>query len=261
MSYIQKYWTDKEYRSIIAKEHTERMQTEYSSWIQKSVDETIIYDIDFKCVKDVLIKRTTITIEDLDTVKAGSLYCNCGKVALLNFASYKNPGGMFLKGSRAQEECLCHASYLYNILSQFVKDFYDWNNNNKNKSLYMNRALYTPGVLFTYEDKKFICDVITCAAPNKRAAQKYLNVSDEENIQALKSRIKFVLDIAIENNVDVLILGAYGCGVFGQNPIDVAAIFKKYLKTTHKNIFRKVVFAIPKDKNRNLNAFNAVFNK
>ena len=39
--------------------------------------------------------------------------------------------------------------------------------------------------------------------------------------------------MAKENQVDLLILGAYGCGVFGQNVKEVAEIFKEYLDTSH----------------------------
>ena len=102
------------------------------------------------------------------------------------------------------------------------------------------------------------CDVITCAAPNKSAAQKYCSVSNRENTEVLESRIKFVLDVAKHNHVETLILGAYGCGVFGQDAYEVASIFKKYLETSHK-CFRQVVFAIPKGKNNNLEAFRKVF--
>ena len=38
-------------------------------------------------------------------------------ICALNFASYKNPGGKFMDGSSAQEECLCHESILYEVLS------------------------------------------------------------------------------------------------------------------------------------------------
>lgn len=101
--------------------------------------------------------------------------------------------------------------------------------------------------------------LITCASPNKTTAQKWQNVSNEENSKYLRERIKFVLDIAKDNKVDTLILGAYGCGVFGQNPIEVAQIFKEYLTTTHK-CFKKVIFAIPSG-NNNLPAFMNTFSK
>ena len=84
-------------------------------------------------------------------------------------------------------------------------------------------------------------------------------ISDLENKIALEKRIKFVLDIAKENDIKTLILGAYGCGVFGQNPAEVASIFKEYLKNDF-NCFDKVIFAIPKNENsKNYEKFIEVF--
>lgn len=248
MAYIKEYWIDKEKRAEQARRHTQEMQDKYKNDIELSINKTRIYGASFTlCDDDMNEKNTEIIVEDLDTVNAGHKY-QSGITALLNFSSYKNPGGMFINGSKAQEECLCHASCLYNVLSRLTSKFYDWNNRNKNKSLYLNRGLYSPRIAFEHNGDVFFCDVITCAAPNKSSAQKYCNVSDEENAEVLKSRIKFVLDIARHNHVDTLILGAYGCGVFGQDPYEVATIFKEYLETTHK-CFEKVVFAIPKGSN------------
>lgn len=144
------------------------------------------------------------------------------------------------------------------MLSQFVLEFYDWNNRHKNKALYLNRGLFSPGVWFFRENSHVECSVITCAAPNKSAAQKYQNVSDEENTKVLRSRIKFVLDMAKDNNVRTLILGAYGCGVFGQDGTEVANIFKEYLTTTYK-CFDTVIFAVPSGRDGNYEKFAKVF--
>ena len=254
VAYIKSYWENKEERSKKARKHTEKMEKEYSYEIQNSVKHTKIYSVDFNTCAENVEKNTEIIVEDLDTVSAGKKYCPRGKTALLNFASYKNPGGMFLNGSKAQEECLCHESYLYNVLVQFQNTFYEWNNKHKNKALYLNRALYSPDVLFQEE---WYCDVITCAAPNKSAAQKYQYISDLENIKSLRSRIEFMFDIAFENGVEVLILGAWGCGVFGQDPTEVATLFKELLETKYKQCFSTVVFAVPKG--LNLDAFEKVF--
>lgn len=267
MVYIKDYWTDKEKRAEQAKKHTKEMAEEYRDMINKSIKSTICYSPDFQCNKDVTNKKTEIIVDDIDSVSAIFKYRKIsidGRMAVLNFSSYKNPGGMFINGSKAQEECLCHESFLYNVLSQ-KQDFYNWNNGHKNKALYLNRALYTPNILFVRKNNDYLktesiksCDVITCAAPNKSAAQKYQNVSNGENTKVLKSRIKFIFDIAKDNNVETLILGAYGCGVFGQNPTEVAMIFRECLEITHKNCFDKVVFAIPEGKDGNLEAFKKV---
>ena len=253
-------WSNKEERAKQARKHTEEMESLYGEKIKEVVKNSVIYGTDFKC--NIKYSCETITIvEALDSVSAIINHArDCkNRIAVLNFASYKNPGGMFINGSKAQEECLCHESFLYNVLLQFVQEFYDWNNKNKNKALYLNRGLYYPGIVFCKDGENAICDVITCAAPNKFVARRYQHVQNEENTKVLKSRIKFVLDIAKENHVGTLILGAFGCGVFGQDAGEVAEIFKEYLETTHK-CFEKVVFAVPEGKDKNLESFKTVFN-
>ena len=93
--------------------------------------------------------------------------------------------------------------------------------------------------------------LLTGEGPNKSAAQKYCHVSDEENYNALESRIRFVLHIAEKEKVDTLILGAYGAGVFGQDATEVAQIFKRLLIEEFWT-FEKIIFAIP-DCSRNKN--------
>lgn len=193
-------------------------------------------------------------VDDISTVDAIAKYMN-GHTAVLNFASYKEPGGKFIEGSMAQEEALCHSSFLYNVLAQ-CQGYYQWNNEHKNRGLYKNRALYSPNVRFFHGENTYVADVITCAAPNLSTARKYCDVSPQENTAALNSRIQFLLDIAEREKVDTLILGAWGCGVFGQDPEEVAQIFKNNLP--ERNI-KKVIFAIPAG-NNNFEAFDKIFN-
>lgn len=234
---------NKKIRSEIAKMHTSLVQEKYESLIKYAAECTTVYS-DSSEFSPANEKSTEVVFVQEDSVSAIFNH-SAGKTAVLNFASYKNPGGQFLNGSMAQEESLCHSSFLFNVLIQFG-DYYAWNNCHKNNALYTNRALFIPEVYFKKENQVVACDVITCAAPNKQAALKYGRVTSEENSAALKSRIKFVLDIAAEQGVDTLILGAFGCGVFGQDNYEVATIFKQQL-ATHKH-FKKVVFAIPDNK-------------
>lgn len=255
------YVNEKETRAQQAVIHTEEMEKIFGSEIKKAIRDTTIYDVDFACARDSgedEKRSRRITLEMLDSVSAIMKAEEEGyRIAVLNFASYRNPGGGFIGGSKAQEECLCHESFLYNVLSQ-KREFYDWNNQHKNHALYRNRGMYTPGVIFVRGEKQVSCDVITCAAPNFSAAYKYQNVSHKENHDVLRDRIRFVLDIARENRINTLILGAYGCGVFGQDPREVAGIFKEYLETKYK-CFEKVIFAIPKGRDGNCQAFAEVW--
>ena len=261
MAYVKEYWDGKEKRAEQAVSHTEEMARVYEKEIRDAIERTIVYDVDFACSREHICEGK-FALEPLDSVSAVLKAAESCKspLAVLNFSSYKNPGGGFLGGSKAQEECLCHESFLYNVLSQMTGQFYDWNNQNKNRAMYQNRGMYTPGVVFMRDQKRAVCDVITCAAPNSSAAHRYQSVSYEENTKILRSRIRFVLDIARENQVNTLILGAYGCGVFGQKGAEVASIFKEYLETTHK-CFEQVIFAIPEGKDGNYRAFAQVWGK
>lgn len=264
MQDIKDYWTDKEKRAEIAKAHTKGMEEKYSKEIKYSIENTkVCTSIDILRTEKEEPENTTVKTRfyvcDIDTVGAILEFSSEDKrIAALNFASYKNAGGMFVKGSRAQEECLCHESFLYNVLKE-AEPYYELNRKSKNRALYHNRALYSPDIIFEREGKICYCDVITCAAPNKRAAQKYCNVSDEENSRVLESRIDFILDMARTHKVDILILGAFGCGVFGQSGEEVAKIFHKLLLREEYDCFENVVFAVPASKNGNFQSFYDCF--
>lgn len=250
-------WEEKEKRAEQARAHTQRMEEQYKDQIRDSIKRTTLYDVNFTSKKD-FVRTTEILVSDLDSVSAIKEYKRADKrTAVLNFASFKNPGGMFINGSKAQEESLCFESFLYNVLVEMTA-YYEWNKQNKNRALYKNRGLYSPDVLFFKDGLALPCDVITCAAPNKSAARRYQKVTKEENTEVLRSRIRFVLDIAKEQEVDILILGAFGCGVFGQDAAEVAEIFKEYLTTTHR-CFEQVIFAVPRGKDKNYDKMKESF--
>lgn len=256
------YWMNKEENAKIAREWADKMWREYRDEIEESVSLSQIYSPDSKLEEAKNPKMPAVCLSDRDTVSAifdlKSCWKDGDKLAVLNFASYKHPGGMFLAGSSAQEESLCHESTLYDVLVQFDDDYYDWNARYLNKALYVNRALYSPGIVFVRNHELTGADVITCAAPNFTPGRRYGTVKPEENSEALRSRIKFVLDIAQENNNTHLILGAFGCGVFSQNPTEVATIFLDLLPNYN---FKYVEFAVPDKNSANYKGFLAEVEK
>lgn len=87
-------------------------------------------------------------------------------------------------------------SNLFNILShKGLSGYYEYNKGNRNRDLYTDRAIYTPGVVFLREDKEYRFDVLTCAASNKAVAGRYQHVRTEENHEAMKERISFMRDV------------------------------------------------------------------
>lgn len=250
------YFVNKRQRAIAAQLHTEEMQRDYATEIEQAIRSSYIYDRPndgqfsrkyFKAEDGA--PSTKIEVVNTDSVSAIFQYCkDAVHPCVLNFASYTNPGGMFIKGSSAQEESLCHASYLYNVLSSDrFKGYYEWNGRHKNRGMYLDRAIYTPGIRFFDSTKKdtMLCNVITCAAPNWSVSMKYANFTEDENDEALDGRIRMILQIAANYYTDTLILGAFGCGVFAQNPERVASIFSWYLHEEYDGIFKHVIFAIP----------------
>ena len=267
MGYNDRYWTNKNERAKNATKHIKEMQDKFSVEIQHSIDKSKIYD-------DTNIKTfssenvPTNTIENLDSVSAAFKY-NSGKTAILNFASYKNPGGGYVNGSSAQEESLCEESFLYNVLRNFNK-FYEYNNSHLNRALYTNRAIYSPDVVFEHDGKTLNLDVITCAAPNRSTYIRY-NVpakdkisdfvgnetAEKVNTDILRDRIRFIKNIAEEQGVETLILGAFGCGVFRQDAATVAKMFKEEFATSN---VKTIIHPVPADVDKsNYEAFKKVF--
>lgn len=219
----------------------------YREDIERSVTNSKIYEY-VECVER-REQTTEVVVSDMKTLDAALRYRD-GKTCVLNFASFKNPGGGFLRGTVAQEEYLCQNSTLYNVISQFPA-FYEKNRLNTNDALYWNRAIYSPGIVVLPSEVKV--DVLSCAAPNIKASR----MIDSKKIQAVMSRIKFVLDILEKEECDTVILGAFGCGVFGNDPRFVARTFCSQGVLCRG--FKKVIFAIPNSKSVNHRAFKEVY--
>lgn len=248
---IMEYKDEKVIRTEIAKRHFYEMEKKFKRDIEQSFLRTKVYRDGYEFSKFNGVSEEII-FDKISSEEAAMKYGG-NNSAILNFSSYRNPGGGYLDGMMAQEESLCHHSTLFNVLNRFEDTFYKYNRTDANRCLYKNRGLYIPLVLFHKDGHYNYCNVITCAAPNFRAAKQCRHVTEQENDVALKSRINFVLDIAQENKVDTLILGAYGCGVFGQSVVNVASKFKECLK---EHSFGRVVFAIPDSK---LDVFESFF--
>lgn len=190
-----------------------------------------------------------------------------GRIGVLNFASAKNPGGGFLGGASAQEESLARSSNLYDTQIK-DKTMYDFNRN-QSSFLYSEYMIYSPNVLFwnddkgDYFEKPFVVDVITAPAPNKGAMLQH-NRKDEiaKTDEVFKKRMDKVLAIAAKQNIEILILGAWGCGVFRNETKDVAQMFKEIIAEKYAGVFKKIVFAIfgNSDKQSTFKQFEETFN-
>ena len=149
-----------------------------------------------------------------------------GGVLALNFASAKNPGGGFLGGSQAQEESLARASALYPcLLTQ--PDYYSANRA-CGTALYTDHMIYAPRVPVFRDDHDQLTEdldlisFITAPAPNAGA----LRDEERRRLRAtFEARTDQLLAWACALGYTRLVLGAWGCGVFRNDPATVAEIF------------------------------------
>jgi uncharacterized protein (TIGR02452 family) len=172
------------------------------------------------------------------------------QVCCLNFASAKNPGGGFLNGAQAQEEALARASALYPCLLM-APEYYERNRANRS-AIYLDLVIFSPQVPFFRDDEGTLLEapvrssVITAPAPNAGAVAQNEPRNLPQVEPALKRRAELVLRIAQAHGVRALVLGAWGCGVFRNDPARVAAIFRDLLKpgAPYATAFSEVVFAV-----------------
>ena len=185
------------------------------------------------------------------------------KIAVLNFASATNPGGGVKSGASAQEECLCRCSTLYPTLNQrWLWDQYFLPNRAANDPLHTDVCIYTPGVVICKTDESFpqrlpeeqfaTVDVVTCAAPNLRRvpgnyhnpdASEAASVTRQQLFELHVKRTKHILHVAAANHVKCLVLGAFGCGAFQNDPNVVARAYAVALEE-YRHYFDTIEFAI-----------------
>lgn len=242
-----------------AGEHVRLMEERFAGEIRSSAAGSILYGGPDRIPVRREGKGCRQVFLAVDSVSAAIKSRDMGKIAILNFADYIKPGGLFLRGSHAQEESLCMESDLFGILqAPELAGYYAYNKANRNRDLYTDRAVYTPDVVFLRDDQVFRFDVITCAAPNKSAAGRYHRVVTQENHEAMQQRIRFLRDLAEDREVDVLIAGAWGCGVFGQPPTLVAQWFHDAFRDSG---IKRILYAVPAPhgENANYRAFRKEF--
>ena len=170
--------------------------------IEYSISNTTVYSPDNRFVEPYRDFDTEVTMALVTTtggLREINKWDDHGKIALLNFASYKYPGGYFLGGSSAQEEFLCHESTLYNVLESFNTTYYaDYTIKEKptEEEIEVTDIKLFDGDNFILQDK-IKADVITCAAPNWGAFSRHSENIHQFN-SVLKDRIRFVLNIAAD---------------------------------------------------------------
>lgn len=193
--------------------------------------------------------KANITVNNIDCIiEAEKFSRHKGKTCMLNMASYKRPGGGVANGAMAQEEELCRRSNLMHGISD------------KHYPLKPNEYIYTKDVTFFKDENylripEFKCDIITLPAVNKNTGP----LKDYDSV--MESKVRTMLYEPYQNGCKNLVLSAFGCGVYGNDPVYVATLFKKLLDEGFSTMYENISFAILNDRNAvgdNYNIFKTI---
>lgn len=226
-----------------------------------------------------IYKKANVVVSKKRSYEAAKAYKG-NHVAVHNFASATNPGGGVVNGAGAQEECLCRCSNLYFCLNtpDMWGMFYT-PHRAAHDPIHNDDIIYTPDIVvfktdtdrpeLMERDDWYIVDVITCAAPNLREnpSNRYnsgdgtraVTPSNRELQVIHEKRLRRILDSAVINHADTVILGAFGCGAFCNEPQVVATAAANVVRD-YMYAFKNIEFAVycrPSD-DSNYRVFNSV---
>lgn len=177
-------------------------------------------------------------------------------VAILNMASALRPGGGFLSGANSQEEFLCARTTLYPSL---------WDSYYRLPEI---SGIYSPDVLVFRDNnaqdndlpkrERYFVDVISASMLRFADAKSEgctcgVSFCDRHRDLVVR-KMKAVLRIAQSKGIQTLVLGAWGCGVYGNPVKEIAEMWRKVIagapRQRRPNAERwdginEVLFAIP----------------
>lgn len=246
------------YEPVVKNENrqkSEKRQIVIKEYIEQSIRHSILISpiegnkIIEKYNACISCNKPETRVENISTVAAIRMLTMEGKttIGVLNFASAKNPGGGFLNGAKAQEESLAVSSTLYPTLIAH-EEYYNENRTHRSM-MYLDYGIYSPDVVF-FRDETFQltetpvrASVLTLPAVNMgQVLLKGENVQEAKKV--MRRRMKLALGIFAEQKARHIVLGAYGCGVFRNDPNEVAIWWKELLKEGMGQYFDSVFYAV-----------------
>lgn len=230
-----------------------------------SIDNVEFYksDISNKIKFNELRKtKTEIFISNQDCLYAAKELIEDGySPVVINNASFKRPGGGVANGSAAQEENICRRTNLYESIFRFRSDMakeYGLPSEENQYPLPINGAIYSPSITvfregedknYEYLNEPYCIDVITIAAIKNPDIDSNGHLTDAVK-KITKDKIRMMLNLGIYWENDSIVLGAFGCGAFGNPPEEMAKLFKEVInEPEYCDKYEKIVFAILDDHN------------
>ena len=259
-----------------------RNDAELSAAVAYSKKHTKIYWEDdypaFDAAKTYNTKVTVTSERSFDAAMRLAAENEGCRIAVMNFANAFQPGGGVTSGASAQEECLCRTSTLYPLLfRRYLQGTFYKHHKTLNTPKASDALIYIRDVVICKTDEDLPkrmpreqwtkVDVITVAAPDLRSTSNvhvplvgggtYMNNAELFGYHV--KRAIHVLTCAAAQGADILVLGAFGCGAFCNDPEVVASAYKTAIGVFPK-VFQKIVFAVycsPMD-TRNYETFSRI---
>lgn len=255
-----------------------KQDADLSASVDRAKKNTEIFYEDEYPVFDRKLTHTVVKVSKDRSYQAAmrlSKRYNGKKIAVLNFANAFHAGGGVTSGASAQEECLCRTSTLYPLIyRRTLRDTFYKHHKDLNTPKASDSLIYTEGVVICKTDCDYpermpkedwpTVDVITMAAPDLRVTSnihapiisKGTFMNDAELFGYHVKRALHMLTVAAAKKADILVLGAFGCGAFQNNPDVVANAYKTALSVFPK-VFEHIEFAVycPPNDSSNYEAF------
>jgi uncharacterized protein (TIGR02452 family) len=235
--------------------------------VEAAMDGTVSYPPDAPLPGFPPSGRKTVfeVINDTTLEAARKLVVEGFNPVALNFASARHPGGGFLNGARAQEESLCRASALYECINGNAMYRH---HAALGGGFYTNYAIYSPAVpVFKNDDgdrldEPYLCAFVTSPAVNAGVYAKEHKPGRRDVVRdEMRDRIEKVLAIMAGHGHDAAVLGAWGCGVFRNDPEMIAELFAVALRGPFAGAFAKAVFAVLSPDGETIRPFEERFGK
>ena len=213
---------------------------------RKEVGEIVEQEI----TQDPNYDRSKIYFEKMDTISAVIKYAKpyfCSPtVDFLVFASSKHYGGGVWTGAKAQEEDIFRCTDLYLMKDEIEKKYYPL------KGILSIDCHIVRDRNYNDLDRYVPARAFFAAAPN---LNKTMN--DPKLDVDFYTRMLCLTDATLYHSTNnVMVIGAWGCGVFKNDPKDVAEMFKHIMPLLLDDYKGGVVVAIPDE--RMLNIFKEV---
>lgn len=247
----------REERKAQAKKHLGLMRGAFGGDTEKTIEACVIYEDGTMRAPELPEAPFEATETVVTTKFAPEVLANAsGKTLIIDPTAFTRPGGAYEDGAFGPEQILCAESNLYPVLQGIKSKYHDKNRMYTTGMLFTDRAAYVPHIVFSSQGVMRHADILAIAEPQKnRALENHRSAAEAD--KALADRIATLLNIAAANEIETLIVGAFGAGRNGYTTEEVIRLFSEWI-AAHPGAIKTIYFAVPRGV---FDSFNEAFGK